>query len=83
MLQNQGVDAILKSPPADRRRADHLDPRGRAHGRKSIIRSRWTRYFFERYKTKYNLPGLTERLSMPVASMPRSWRRGRAVTRRP
>ncbi len=65
MLQNQGVDQILKA----RNRIDDvpITLKKEAGRTNQIYYSQPVdTYFFERYKNRYNLPGLTERLSMPV-----------------
>jgi hypothetical protein len=63
MLQNQDVDRILKA----RQRIDDV-PAGltKATGSDNYYSQPVDTYFFERYKAKYNLPGLAQRVSMPV-----------------
>ena len=63
MLQNQDVDRILMA----RQRLDDV-PAGltMATGSDDCYSQPVDTYFFERYKAKYNLPGLRQRVSMPV-----------------
>ncbi len=79
MLQNQAVDAILNA----RRRIDDVpitltQEAGRT--RQIYYSQPVDSYFFERYKARHNLPGLTERLSMPVAQYAAELSAGREVT---
>ncbi len=79
MLQNQGVDQIL----AARKRIDDVpitltQEAGRT--RQIYYSQPVDTYFFERYKDRYDLPELTERLSMPVAQYAEALAAGREVT---
>ncbi len=79
MLQNQGVDQIL----AARRRIDDVPltltrPAGLTG--QMYYSQPVDRLFFERYKARHHLPGLTERLSMPVAQYAAELSAGREVT---
>ena len=63
MLQNQDVDLILKARQGlDETPADLAQPTGSEDYYSQPVDT----YFFERYKAKYHLPGLTQRVSMPV-----------------
>ena len=79
MLQNQGVDRILNA----RKRIDDVPitltrEAGRTH---QIYYSQPVdEYFFQRYKQRYGLPELTERLSMPVTQYAEALSAGRQVT---
>lgn len=79
MLQHQGVDTILQS----RRRLDDVPitlTRVAGHTEAIYYSQPMDVYFIERYKTKYNLPALAERLSMPVAQYAAELAGGRTVT---
>lgn len=72
MLQNQGVDQILNA----RKKIDDIPiTLKREAGRtKQIYYSQPVdTYFFQRYKHRYGVPDLIERLSMPVARVDRLW----------
>ncbi|NQU21026.1 MAG: hypothetical protein HQ567_07055, partial [Candidatus Nealsonbacteria bacterium] len=79
MLQNQGVDQILQA----RKRIDDVPitltrEAGRTH---QIYYSQPVdEYFFQRYKERFGLPELTERLSMPVTQYAEALSAGRQVT---
>jgi hypothetical protein len=78
MLQNQGVDDILKA----RTRIDDIpitlaSETGRT--RQIYYSQPVDSYFFDRYKEKYRLPGLTQRISMPVAQYAAELSSGREV----
>jgi hypothetical protein len=79
MLQNQGVDQIHKA----RKRIDDVPitltkEAGRTH---QIYYSQPVdEYFFKRYKQRYGLPKLTERISMPVAQYAEALSASRQVT---
>ena len=80
MLQNQGVDQILKA----REGIDDVPiTLTREAGRTGQIyySQPVDRYFFERYKHRYGLGKLTERISMPVAQYAKELSAGRQVTR--
>ena len=63
MLQNQDLDRILKA----RQRIDDVPAwLTKATGSEDYYSQPVDTYFFERYKAKYHLPALTQRLSMPV-----------------
>jgi len=79
MLQNQGIDQIL----AARKRIDDVpitltQEAGRT--RQVYYSQPVDAYFFDRYKQRYDLPELTERLSMPVAQYAEALTAGREVT---
>ncbi len=79
MLQNQGVDQILTA----RTRIDDMPftlTREAGRTRQIYYSQPVDSYFFERYKARHNLPGLTERLSMPVAQYAAELSAGREVT---
>jgi hypothetical protein len=75
VLQNQGVDFILKA----RKRIDDVPT---ADSTKSMDHCSMPvdTYFFERYKSKYGLPQLTQRVSMPVAQYATELSADRQVT---
>jgi len=79
MLQNQGVDRILNA----RKRIDDVPitltrEAGRTH---QIYYSQPVdEYFFQRYKERFGLPELTERISMPVAQYAEALSAGHQVT---
>jgi hypothetical protein len=63
MLLNQDVDRILKA----RRRIDDVPAcLTKATGGDDYYSQPVDEYFFERYKARYRLPSLTQRISMPV-----------------
>ena len=79
MLQNQFIDAIIK---VRTRISDIPVTLTQEAGRtRQIYYSQPVdSYFFDRYKLQYNLPGLKERLSMPVAQYAAELSAGRIVT---
>lgn len=79
MLQNQSVDRILNA----RKRIDEVPitltrEAGRTH--QMYYSQPVDKYFFQRYKERYGLPELTERISMPVAEYAEALSAGRRVT---
>lgn len=79
MLQNQGVDQIL----AARKRIDDvpitlMKEAGRT--RQAYYSQPVDEYFFQRYKARYKLPKLTQRITMPVAQYAAERAAGRQVT---
>lgn len=78
MLQNQDVDRIIKA----RKRIDDVPiTLTREAGRTNQIyySQPVDTYFFQRYKKRFGLPELTERLSMPVAQYADALSRGQPV----
>lgn len=79
MLQNQGIDEILNA----RRQIDDVPSTlTREAGRTNQVyySQPVDSYFFNRYKDRYKLPDLTQRLSMPVAQYAAELAAGRTVT---
>lgn len=79
MLQNQGVDQILTA----RKQIDDVPvtltkPAGLT--RQLYYSQPVDQGFFDRYRARYDLPNLTERLSMPVAQYAHELAAGRTVT---
>jgi hypothetical protein len=75
MLQNQGVDLILKA----RKRIDEVPTADSTRSMDHCSMPVDT-FFFERYKSKYGMPHLTQRVSMPVAQYAAELTAGRKVT---
>jgi hypothetical protein len=79
MLQNQDVDRIIKA----RKRIDDVPitlTRETGRTRQIYYSQPVDTYFFQRYKKRFGLPELTERLSMPVAQYAEALSRGQRVT---
>lgn len=79
MLQNQGIDQILQA----RKRIDDVPitltrEAGRTH--QVYYSQPVDEYFFQRYKERYGLPELTERISMPVTQYAETLSAGLEVT---
>ena len=79
MLQNQGIDQILNA----RRRINDVPitltrEAGRTH--QVYYSQPVDEYFFQRYKQRYGLPELTERISMPVTQYAEALSVGHQVT---
>ena len=80
MLQNQGVDQILKA----REQIDDVPitlTREAGRTRQVYYSQPIDKYFFQQYKDRYGLPDLTERTSMPVAQYAKELTAGRQVTK--
>ena len=79
MLQNQGVDDIMKA----RKSIDEIPATlNKEAGRTGQIyySQPVDSYFFDRYKYRYDLPNLTQRISMPVAQYAAELAAGDKVT---
>ena len=77
MLQNQGVDLILKA----RQRIDDVPAcLTKVTGSDDYYSQPVDAYFFDRYKAKYHLPQLAQRVSMPVRQYAEALNAGRKVT---
>ena len=79
MLQNQGVDQILQA----RKRIDDVPitlTREAGRTRQIYYSQPVDQYFFQRYKRRFGLPDLSERISMPVAQYAEAQSAGNEVT---